>query len=340
MYLMALAGESTVSIANYLTSKNVPIPIVYKKEKRGAVITDNNGNGIWKHQTVKSILTSQMYIGNMVQNTFNKIRYNSKKIRAVDPEDYIIVENTHEPIIDKDTFDKVQKILKVGLRVRSYKKDKYLFSGLLKCKECGHNISILERKNKSNNSHYTQCNLYAKKGKYGACSIHRINYNILEKDLLEIIEKVCETYLKNYDSKILTKEANEILCSEIDKINNELEHYKAEQLKLNNVIEKLYIDKVEGKIPENVFNNLIDKYNNELIEYKTKIDNLNNDLKEKELKTQKLDEELCEKAVKRFLLDKKVNRGLIIELVNRVEIDSNKNIELFFNFEELSCLVG
>ena len=79
IYDLALEGKSSNKIAEYLIYKKIPIPIVHKQEPRAKDINENNGFGIWKRQTLKGILTNEMYIGNMVQNTHNKISYNSKK---------------------------------------------------------------------------------------------------------------------------------------------------------------------------------------------------------------------------------------------------------------------
>ena len=116
IYNYALQGFGLNTISNRLTEEQIPIPIVYKKEPRGKLITDNDGYGIWKHGTIKNILTSEMYIGNMVQHTYKKQSYRSKKIIRIPKEEQIIVENTHEPIIDKETFDKVQEIMKTRSR--------------------------------------------------------------------------------------------------------------------------------------------------------------------------------------------------------------------------------
>ena len=129
---MALQGNKCNKIASILTQEKVPIPIVYKKEGRGLLVTENDGFGIWRPQTIRDILTSEMYIGNMVQNICNKIRYNSKKKRATKKEDHIIVENTHDAIIDKETFDEVQKLLVSKKKVVT--NSSYLFGGLLTCK--------------------------------------------------------------------------------------------------------------------------------------------------------------------------------------------------------------
>lgn len=339
IFEMALNGNSCYYIAKTLTDEKIPIPIVYKKEGRGALVKDNDGYGIWRQQTIRDILKSEMYIGNMVQNTFNKIRYNSKKLRAVDKEDYIIVPNTHEAIISKEVFDKVNNILNAGEKVVTKDKDRYLFSGLLRCKECGHLISILERKNKSNNSHYTQCCYYSKKGKYGVCNIHRVNYNLLEEDLVNVIGEICKSFEYEYDNKTLTEEANEILNEELNSLQNKIDILTKDITKFNNTIEQLYLDKVEGKLPDGTFSNLLNNYNREL-----KISTQNKEeleIKKLEIssKTQNLNYDSCAKVVKKFLQAKNITRSLIVELIDKVEIDNDKKIKVFFKFNELSCYV-
>ena len=146
------------------------------------------------------ILTNQMYIGNMVQNTHNKISYNSKKLRKTSKDELIIVEGTHEGIISKETFDKVQEIInnKSTTWVTDHQLD-YLLGGMLYCYECGRTIRISEDVLKSGVRYYTQCNLYTRKGKYEICSSHRINYDWLEEDVIEYLQDVCEKFCKYYD---------------------------------------------------------------------------------------------------------------------------------------------
>lgn len=339
IFNMALQGNSCYKIATTLTNEKVPIPIVYKKENRGALVTENDGYGIWRPQTVRSILTSEMYIGNMVQNTFNKIRYNSKKVRAVKKEDYIIVENTHEAIIDKEIFDKVNSIIKASSKTVEKNKERYLFSGLLKCKECGHGISILEKKNKGNKSHYTQCNQYSKKGKYGICNIHRVNYNLLEEDLISVITNIGKSFIEEYDNKSLTEEANAILNEELSELQKQIDIFIKEIAKYNTAIEQLYMDKVQGKIPENIFENLLKKYNDNLNTAATKKDELEKDKIKMLSKVESLDYDSCAKIVKKFLSSKRPTRAMVVELIDRVEIDNDKNIKVFFRFQELSSYV-
>ena len=89
IFSLALDGHGVCVIAKKLTERQIPIPIVHKKEPRGLKVTENNGNGIWKHSTLRNILTNEMYIGNMVQHTHEKISYNNKKCRKTKKEEYI-----------------------------------------------------------------------------------------------------------------------------------------------------------------------------------------------------------------------------------------------------------
>jgi len=336
IFKMALAGNSPQKIAHQLTIEKIPIPIVYKKEPRASLVTENDGYGIWKPQTIRDILRSEMYIGNMVQNICNKIRYNSKKKRATSRDEYIIKEGTHEPIIDKETFIKVNQIMDARSKVSTRKADKYLFSGLLKCKECGHSIGILEKKNKKNNSHYTQCNLYSKKGKYGLCTIHRVNYNLLEEDLLTMMRVIGNQFVNEFDNQTLTEVSNEIFMEDINVIQKEIDKINLSINKTNKAIEELYMDKVDGKIPESIFENLLKKYNDTLNSDNHQKDLLENDKLELSSKLNALDYDHCSYIVKKFLEMKKPSRALIVELIDKVEIDENKKIKVYFKFNELS----
>jgi hypothetical protein len=107
MFEMFASGNSLQMIARYLDSQNIPIPSIQKNLNRGL---KSSMYGHWQTRTIDEILKSEMYIGNMCQNRRQRVAVNVKKLVRVPKEEWIIVENTHEPIIDKDTFDIVQNI--------------------------------------------------------------------------------------------------------------------------------------------------------------------------------------------------------------------------------------
>ena len=165
---LSLKGITPTKIANILTKENIKCPSEYYEYK-----SNNVNRGIWNPKTVKDILTNRIYTGDMVQNKRNKINYKIKKIVNNNVSDYIIIENTHDKIIEKEIFNEVQKILPKN-KCKTNKKEKHLLNGLLYCKECGYHISITPRRKKDNNC-YTICNSYRTSKNQKKCTMHSNN---------------------------------------------------------------------------------------------------------------------------------------------------------------------
>ena len=132
IFNMILLGKSRKEIAEHLNSKNVLTPSLYKliKEK------NNNEELIrskkWNAEIVNRILRNETYTGTLIQNIKTKPNYRTDKLIDVNKDEWIITENHHEPIISKDKFDEVQKLL--DRKVKANKDNEIdLFSGYLKC---------------------------------------------------------------------------------------------------------------------------------------------------------------------------------------------------------------
>lgn len=338
IYNLALEGYTIYNICNQLTDLKIPIPIVYKKETRAKNITENDGYGIWKYSTVENILTSQMYIGNMVQRTYEKVSYRSKRLKKIPNDQLVIVENTHESIIDKKDFEKVQEILKSRTKFVKKVGKKYLFTGLLKCKECGASLGIIKKINKKNNSYFTQCNLYRKKGRYGACTQHRLNYTWLEEDLLDIIKNICKTFLFDYDSKDLIERANETHNKNYTELKNELELIESDLYDKRNIVDNLYKDKVSTLLSEQDFKRMYKMYSEEIDTLKSKKELINKKMKQIKTEISCIDYEETKKTVLKFMSMKKVTPNVLSQIINRVEVNENKEVDIYFNFKELSIV--
>lgn len=118
IYRRYLQGFTMTAIAKELNEKGIPSPSQYKALK-GEKYKSSAPPAKWKYPAVASILKNQMYIGNMVQGRFSSVSYKTKKNRPVDKESWFIVEKTHEPIIDKYTWEQVQKRLSHSRRAES-----------------------------------------------------------------------------------------------------------------------------------------------------------------------------------------------------------------------------
>ena len=336
---LALDGFAPQKIADILTTKKIPIPIVYKQEPRGKLITENDGLGIWKRQTIKNILTSQMYVGHMVQNTYNKLNYNSKKIRKTRVEDQVVIKNTHEGYIDDTTYDKLQNILKKRSVCSNVDKhEDYLLGGLLYCHECGRTIRINKRIYKTKVSHFTQCNLYTRKGKYGMCSSHSLNYDWLEEDILKYLTNICENFVKEYDFSELEDGSFKVIRNKLKKLDESINDLSNELTIHQETIDALYLDKVKGVVSEDMFKRISDKTNLEIKKIEVKLDTLIKEKSKIDPQNKKASNSFyqCKKKVLEYLSLRKPTRDLIVRLIERIEIDKDKNIYVHLKYKEMN----
>lgn len=126
-------GTGSKSIVEYLNKNNYLSPLGYRKT--GIVQNENKVNYFWNATTLSDMLKNEVYIGNTVQNKVSVVSYKVKKLRKLEKERYIRVNNTHEAIIDKDIFENVQIIHKERSK-RVVKQYDYLLRGLIYCKHC------------------------------------------------------------------------------------------------------------------------------------------------------------------------------------------------------------
>ena len=344
IYQLCLEGLGVTRICRKLTDEKIPIPIVYKKEPRGLAVTENDGYGIWKNATVRNILKSQMYIGNMVQHTHEKISYNQKKCRHLKATDFIIVENTHEPIIDKADFEKVQELLKQKSHTTKERNfDRYLLSGMMFCGKCGHTLGVSERKTKSSPSQYTHCNHYLRKGVHSGCTPNRLNYHLLEKDIINYLNEIGEEFIKHYDIRNLVDDSVYVYNRDIDELQKELNQIDTTIQKEIDIISSLYNDKLEGVISIDVYKSLSDSHEKELEQLKIKKQDIENKLTIFSDKSKEKEFTKCRESVENYIKMKNPSRRIVKNLISRIVVYDNgndKEVKVYFKFKELTNLAN
>lgn len=331
MFEWALNGVGIFAIAKKLTEMKVPIPAIYKKESR---ITHNmslNDNcGVWRYNTVKDILTSQIYLGHMVQGQYRKLSYNSKKLIMTPPNEWIIVKNTHEAIIDEETFERVQKIINQEHRSYAKREKRHIFQGLMVCKECGHQIGIYKKACKTP-YYYIQCNHYARFSKYGECCSHVFKYELLEKDLLAYLRTIGKKFLETYDSTSLAQKSinqKEINNHYIMKSINEV---KSSISKNQNILSNLYEDYLNEVISQKQYKTLSAKYETDLTNLENKLQKLEEQTNQKNDTALKKEFDKCKSLIHEFMSLKNPTNELMFHLIDKIIIDKNGNVEIFFN---------
>ncbi len=276
------AGDSARKIADRLNAEGVDSPRFYFSQFPGGQHPRATDKNHWGSASIMQMLRNQVYIGNMVQGKRRVASFKTKKFVAISPDRWIVVEGTHEPLIDIDTWDRVQHRLDNKMhrgRQMSKDKDVALFSGILKCADCGSNLSHSAKVTNNNTIGYYRCSRYLNNGKT-ACSTHCIKESALKAFVLNDIR---------YHARLAAAE-HELIAHELSDAMNRngvAERHQLEatmhelQNRLDTIdknIKSLYEDKCSGKLPEAIFNSLMSGYIDEQAELSEKKSALNETL--------------------------------------------------------------
>ena len=328
---LALKHNTYHYIAQYLTNKKIKTPASYYKYVWNTKCTNtkcvSQEYGVWVDTTIKAILTNRIYVGDAVQGKTKKINYKLKKTVKNKPNDYIVVENTHEAIIDRDIFDYVQTLLPKNVK-RPEKKRFYLLDGLLYCGDCKHRITI-RYQNKTGRS-YTTCNYYRTYSKYHVCMPHTNNYEVLENVVLDNIKEVCKKHL---DKNIIKNSIGSLEFEDnILKIKKQIESLELANNKLTENMDKNYMNMLKGIIDEEQYVRVSENIKTEISNNKKSIDNLKNE----QTSSNKIDTKQIEKYINEFLSFENPNRELIINLVEKIYIYQDKRVDIIFTFKNVT----
>lgn len=325
------SGVGTSVIAQRLTERKIAIPSIYKQEHRLSKQESlNEGKGIWRPQTVRSIGSDQMYLGHMVQGRWKKLSYNSKKLIELPEAKWIIVKNTHEPLVSKELFEQAQLTLNKAKKYRARKEKQYLLQGLLKCHECQHNISIYQKKNKYSVSLTTECNYYSKYSKYHLCTSHRLNYRLLEAEILAFLKNIGTKIVENYDIELLVDKCLALKSTGKNQLQAHLKQLESEIKKTQNILTRLYEDRLNEVISLNQYTLMAQKYEQQLSVIENKLQEVKKLLNKIDGHDQNEKRKQCEDLVIRFMKFEIVSHELMYQLIEKIEIDQDKNVEVFF----------
>ena len=321
-------GIGPTEIANRLNKLHVVTPSGYKKTNYSSRLIDRDN---WNISTVKKILTNRVYIGDLVQHTQTKVSYKSKKKITLDEKLWIIVENTHEPLVDKDTFEYVNTLRKRNTRNYEVKtnREKRLLEGKLFCKECGNRLTILYRKKQ--NYWSVNCNRYSRDPVRGRCYSHFYPYNYLEEQVLEQINKYVSKLMKELDLKQLNDEVIKNVHKETNNIDNVIKNLEIEKEKITKRITTLYNDRCDGVISTETYKELAKESETKLKEINDLIDNEN--IKKYKIKNKANVLPDYTKKIKKLLDLNKPKKELIDTLIDKIVIDKDRNITIYFKYD-------
>ena len=338
IFEMYANGHGSVEIVNYLNSNKYLSPTGYRKT--GLVQDVNKTSFNWNEVTLCNILKNEVYIGNTVQNKKSIISYKVKKFRTVDKEEHIRVENTHEAIIDIDVFEKVQCIIERRGTNTKLKYD-YLLRGLLYCYHCKRKLQIVLKKNSKRNAKphpYITCSDAKERG----CYPLNMNYEKFEKHIIYIVKKICQIYAdKEIFYRVYEKYQNKTLDIR-EGYKKKIEQIDRAILDINNNLDKMYMDKLRGVLQEEDYVRVSQKFNLE----RTKLNEQKKELEQKLIGTEEKinaknktkEEKELDELIENFLKLEKIDKIYLYRLINKIEIDKNKNVYIYFNFSKLNSI--
>lgn len=335
VFRLYLEGNGLTRIAQILTKDGIPVPGESRdigKTRRTALYSS------WKQTTIRRILDNRVYLGELVQFKRRKINYKSKRRITVPEEERYICRGTHEAIINEESFNAVQNILKKNKSFKGTKHD-YLFKGLLFCSECGARLNVTYSnyalKKYGEYRYTTICYSYSRLYS-NICTRHSNSIPELEEVLIKHIKEVCSRYINENLQDELINMAKKQKQLELKQISNEKRLETLEQ-KISDIglyIKNLYMDKVKGVVSENDYISLVADFTKDrdnLIKEKEELIKIINNQKPQIDETAKI-----EKLAKEFLSLEKPTKQLLNELIEKITISEKKEINIYFKFNELN----
>lgn len=274
-------GDSARMIADKLNSEGVSTPRFYHYEKLGKTNPLTEEKNVWGSATILQLLRNQVYIGNMVQGKRQVVSFKTKKMRQVSPENWIVVENTHVPLVDKSLWERVQeKLSKHHKKIRRTKNENVgLFSGIVKCSDCNMPLAYMRKQLKDREKGVYRCSRYNNNGS-GACSSHYIDEEYISAFVLDDIRNYAQLAVEKREelAEKLYKALKKTNSSEISTLKSKVKSIENRLFEINDRIKNLYEDKCLGKIPEDVALSLMQNFTSEKTELETKLPALKNKL--------------------------------------------------------------
>ncbi len=323
---MALDGMSCRQIAVQLNNEGIPTPATYAGL---TVSAPGPYTGLWSSERVSDMLQNETYIGSMVQGRTRKINYKSKKCIKQDRRDWVVVEGTHEPLIDRETFEKVRVLINSRRRTRSRTYD-FLLKGLIFCHECGYPLAVINRKMASGEDRLIfVCRTYQRFTKAGVCTSHTIKVESVTQAVMEKMREVCGAYLQA--DRLLPQAQREVARALAEADNEkEINSLKARIDSLTAHLDKVYMDKLSGVLEEADFQRIYGKVKADRSALEQRLSQLDRpDFSPAE----QLD--LTKKLTERFLETASANRELLVSLIERIELTADKQIIIKFRFKQL-----
>ena len=330
IFRMKLHGMSQAAIAESLNRQGVLSPMEYK-HSLGIRIQDNfktHGQAEWSSMSIRRILENEVYVGTMIQGRHSTPNHKIKKIVDKPKEEWIRIEDSHEPVISKREFDIVQRLLGMDTRTSPNEDGVYVLSGLAVCADCG--APMIKRNVPAGGkvySYYICSNNAATK----ECGTHRIPKEKLENLVFEVLQ----THIANVlDTGRILEYINTVPFQELEikELERQKEAKEREIERCRELRDMLYEDLKDGIVSKEDYAELYEGYNNKRKAAEEAVRKLSHEIRNVlEAKTDKYE---WFRYFKEYQNISGLNRMAAVELIDRVRVFDKNHVEIDFNFRD------
>ena len=323
---LCLSGLSKHYIVLHLNDHGVPCPSAYKKNKGLKYTTPYADSPMWGGKIIGDILANPIYTGDMVQGRRRVKSYKVHQIEAVPEDEWVTVPNTHEAIIDKETFDKVQSLLKRDTRRAPQTKELHLFSGFLKCADCGKAVT----RSQSGKNIYYMCSTYKNRSRL-ACTKHSIKHNQLEAAVLLAIQRQVHLAV-SYSELIARINSAPVKKSQSFRLNDLIAAKERELSKITRYKRAAFENWQDGEINQQDYRNMKEEYEQQIVAITSILERLT--AERAELASGVDNEHPALVAlINRKNIDE-LTRPILIDLIDHIKVYDNGNISVRFKFSD------
>ena len=318
IFEMYIQGNGYRKIIQELNSRGIPSPSAYKQQSGSRYVNCNadgsNAKGLWTQSTIAAILRNEMYTGTLVQGKSHHISYKNKKRKKVEKDEWVKVPNTHDAIIDPDTWERTQE--RLNSRTRSSRSSQELspLSGKVRCAVCGRPMKRNVYYNKAKTIQYygLQCATY-KTGAMNCSNVKTISGKALEEKIIDELNLIVSQYCQTDEIRLTDFHTEQITALE-----SQIEKLKTQHTAAKTRLTKMYKDRLDGLISELEYSMFRDTLFAEEQEISRRIDEFTEQMEA--LSAKRINAESQRAVIEKYTHFTKLDRTIADEFIDYIEI--------------------
>ena len=329
IFELYLSGTPARAIADIFNKENIMTPNEYYFRTIGKSNPFRNNKNSWGSASVMNMIKNPIYYGAMANGKRAVSSFKNKRMVIKNFDEWIIVENTHEPLISKDMWNEAQRISFSNKRDtvrRSSNGEVSLFAGLIKCADCSGNMIFNRKIKKVETDEFYRCGTYQQKGKY-VCTPHKIHYEVLYDSVLLDVRQYAVLAITDEQKLIdrIFKANNEFKNSNLQRHEKTIRECKSRIHEIDGLFQSLFEEKVAGNVSDDMFKRMTQKYEVEQSKLSDKLEQSKVDY----VKHKNAEHDMAgwTNRIKNCLQIETLTRDLVVELIDRIEVSEQSEID-------------